>query len=46
MPWLNTRFSVQYVGYTRFNGGTTNYDGAGRKAGDNNVLYLLGWVAF
>ncbi len=46
MPWLNTRFSAQYVAYSKFNGAKTNYDGAGRKASDNNALYLLAWVAF
>jgi hypothetical protein len=46
LPWLNTRFELQYVAYRKFNGGTTNYDGAGRSAKDNNTLYLLSWVAF
>jgi len=45
-PWLNTRFSVEYVAYNKFNGGTHNYDGLGRNAGDNNTLFLLAWVAF
>ena len=45
-PWLNTRFSVQYVSYNTFNGGKQNYDGLGRNAGDNNTLYLLAWVVF
>jgi len=46
MPWINTRFSLQYVAYQKFNGGTSNYDGAGRKASDNNTLYLLTWLMF
>ncbi len=46
MPWLNTRFSLQYVAYGKFNGGKSDYDGSGRTASDNNVLYLLAWVAF
>lgn len=46
MPWLNTRFAVQYTLYNKFNGGTTNYDGAGRNASDNNTLYVLAWLAF
>ncbi len=46
MPWLNTRFSLQYVAYQKFNGGTSNYDGAGRSASDNNTIYLLAWFMF
>lgn len=46
MPWLNTRFGAQYVAYTKFNGGTTGYDGAGRSASDNNTLYLYTWLMF
>jgi hypothetical protein len=32
--------------YNKFNGGSTNYDGSGRNAKDNNTLYLLGWINF
>jgi hypothetical protein len=39
-PWQNLQLAVQYTGYTRFNGGTTNYDGSGRNANANNTLYL------
>lgn len=46
MPWLNTRLSLQDRQYTRFNGASTNYDGFGRNAGDNNSLYLLAWFNF
>lgn len=46
LPWQNTRFELQYIAYNKFNGGTHNYDGFGRNAGDNNTLYLLTWVAF
>lgn len=45
-PWVNLRTSLQYVGYTKFNGGTSNYDGNGRNASDNNTLYFLTWMAF
>jgi len=44
-PWLNVRFGLQYTGYTRFNGGTTDYDGAGHSAHDNNTLFLFVWLA-
>jgi len=45
-PWLNVRFALQYTIYDKFNGGHTNYDGFGRKASDNNTLFLLAWLAF
>jgi hypothetical protein len=46
LPWLNVKFSVQYTAYTKFNGGSTNYDGVGRNASDNNTWYLLLWFAY
>ncbi|MCL4539337.1 MAG: cytochrome C [Bacteroidetes bacterium] len=46
IPWWNTQFAVQYVAYNKFNGGSTNYDGSGRNASDNNTLYLSGWLLF
>ena len=39
-PVQNVRLAVQYTGYTQFNGGGTNYDGAGRNARDNSSVYL------
>jgi hypothetical protein len=39
-PWQNLQLAAQYTGYTRFNGGSTNYDGAGRDASANNTIYL------
>jgi hypothetical protein len=45
-PWQNLQLSAQYTGYTRFNGGTTNYDGAGRNANDNNTVYLVARFLF
>jgi len=54
LPFLNVKLQLQYVKYLRFNGTTTNYDGAtvaangvqGRNAADNNTLYLLAWFNF
>ena len=46
LPWLNVKLSAQYVSYTKFNGGSTNYDGVGRNASDNDALYLLLWFAY
>ena len=45
-PWQNLQISPQYTAYTRFNGGSTNYDGAGRNASANNTLYLNVKVIF
>ena len=39
-PWQNLQLGAQYTGYTRFNGGSTNYDGSGRNASSNNTIYL------
>ena len=46
LPWLNTRFALQYVAYSKFNGGASGYDGSGRNASDNNTLYLYTWLVF
>src|ERR1700722_10824636 len=45
-PCANLTLGVQYVIYTQFNGGNTNYDGFGRNAGSNNTLFLFAWMAF
>ena len=45
-PVQNIGLTLQYTGYTRFNGGSANYDGAGRNAGSNNALYLLARFVF
>lgn len=36
LPWLNTKFAVQYKMYDKF-------DGTSDNASDNNTLYLSGW---
>ena len=46
VPWLNTKFSIQYTGFNKFQGLSSNYDGTGRNARDNNTLYLLGWLSY
>jgi hypothetical protein len=45
-PWANLRIGAQYTAYTRYNGGTANYDGSGRNASDNNSLFVFAWTAF
>jgi hypothetical protein len=39
-PVQNIGLTLQYTGYTRFNGAKLNYDGAGRNASANNTVYL------
>lgn len=45
-PEQNIDLAVQYTGFLRFNGGDTNYDGAGRSAGGNNAIFLLARFVF
>src|SRR4051812_7755519 len=40
-PIANVRVGLQYTGYLRFNGASTNYDGFGRRASDNNTLFAF-----
>ena len=44
-PWFNARIGLQYIWYDKFNGASTNYDGNGRNARDNNTLFLYAWLA-
>lgn len=45
-PFVNLKLGVQYILYTRFNGASVNYDGSGRRASDNNTLFVFAWMAF
>jgi hypothetical protein len=45
-PRSNVKLSLQYVVYNRFDGSTSNIDGAGRSARANNTLYLEAWIVF
>lgn len=45
-PLQYIRAGVQYTAYDRFNGASTNYDGLGRNARDNNSLFLYVWTAY
>jgi hypothetical protein len=45
-PQQNIGLTAQYTGYTRFNGGSTNYDDAGRNANGNNSIYLMARFVF
>lgn len=44
-PRFNLRVGVQYRIYAKFDGGTTNYDGLGHNASDNNTLRIFAWLA-
>ena len=46
MPWLNVRVGLQYTAYYQFDGATINYNGVGRDARNNNVIYGYLWFAF
>ncbi len=43
-PWFNPKFVLQYTKYLQFDGAGTNYDAAGRDAGDNDTLYVMMWA--
>jgi len=45
-PMTNVRVALQYTGYLKIDGANNNYDGTGRKASDNNTLFLNTWFAF
>ena len=45
-PVQNARIGLQYTAFNKFNGGTNNYDGFGRNAGDNNTVFLYLWGAY
>ena len=40
------RIGVQYTAYSKFNGASSNYDGMGRDAKDNNSLFFYIWGAY
>jgi len=44
-PFANVRLGLQYTMYDTFDGSSSNYDGTGRKASDNNTLFLFLWAA-
>jgi len=46
IPVQNVRIGAQYTRYNKFLGASTNYDGAGRNASDNNSTFLYVWFAY
>jgi hypothetical protein len=45
-PWVNTKIFVMDTIYTKFNGLARDFDGSGRSAQDNDVLFAGAWLAF
>lgn len=49
-PMTQVRVALQYIGFTKIDGASDNYDilstGAERKASDNNMIFLATWFAF
>jgi hypothetical protein len=45
-PVQYARVGIQYFKFDRFNGASSNYDGAGRNAKDNNTLFVYLWAAY
>jgi len=45
-PWVNAKLFVEDTVYTQFNGLARNYDGAGRNASGNDVLFTGIWLLF
>ena len=45
-PCLNMRIGLQYVLYNKFNGATTNVNGAGRNAHNKNTIFAYAWIMF
>lgn len=46
LPSQNVRLGAQFNVFTRYLGASSNYDGAGRNASDNNTTYLYAWLAY
>jgi hypothetical protein len=46
MPRDWIRIMLQYTAYTEYLGSSSNYDGTGRSASDNNSLFLNLWFAY
>jgi hypothetical protein len=45
-PLQNVRLTLYQTIFSEYLGGTSNYDGLGRNASDNNTTYLYLWMAF
>jgi hypothetical protein len=45
-PVQNIQLAAQYTGHVRFNGASTNHDGAGQNGLGNNSIYVMLWFIF
>ena len=45
-PRFNTRVGAQYTAYTKFDGASSDFDGLGHNASDNNTFRVFVWVAY
>jgi hypothetical protein len=45
-PIQYLRVGMQYYKFTEYNGSSSNYDGNGRSARDNNTLFIYLWGAY
>lgn len=45
-PWANAQIGVSYTTYLKLYGGTTNFDGNGHNAHDNDTLLAYAWIMF
>ena len=43
---INMRVGLQYTLYTKFDGASSNFDGAGRRASGQNTFRIFTWFAF
>jgi len=46
LPAANVQLGAQYTLYDKFDGSSSNYDGSGRSASDNDTLYMFAWFLF
>lgn len=44
-PLQNVRITYQYTAFTKYNGGTINYNDLGTNASANNASWLYLWLA-
>ncbi len=45
-PGQNFQIALQYRGFITYNGASSNYDGNGRNASDNNTIYAFIWINY
>jgi hypothetical protein len=43
---MNMRIGLQYTLWDKFDGASTNFNGAGRNAHNNNTIFVYAWTMF